>query len=229
MSIEHSDGMRVNECRCDKCVRVFLWISDVAEKLEEKHRRARAVELQDRLEPIVRVVSNHDAEAVQILREDGRVALRAPLDDEAAVRGIIRLRMFDICASIGQRKENTMRKMLVEETAEAKESDELPVSDGHDETKEAFRIVLEALDPLDRMILWIRVVDAKTRREAEEFLGVSQKTVRYGEARAVNRIRSCLSGFEATSARASRGALPEPMLEAWTGGGKQLVAPLIGA
>jgi len=118
--------------------------------------------------------------------------------------------------------------MFVEEAFEAEESDELPVSDGHDETNDLVRLALETLDPLDRIILWFRIVDAKTRDEVKDLLGISPKAVRCGEARAANRIRRCLSGFEAPPARALRRGLGEPMLAAWTRGRKHLVAPLIG-
>lgn len=230
---DHVNGSCVNECRCRECVRVRVWIGEVAEREEELHHLDEldlVTEIKDRLEPNVRIASNKGAEAVQVIRNDGRVALRAPLDDEEAAKKIIRMRAFDVRCSMAQRKEHTTRRGFVDDVLESSEEpDDLSVSEQRTLLERAVREALEELDPADRVILWLRVVEGKTRREVEEFLGISSKTVRCGEERAANRVRLCLSGIEATPMSDSRGLWAAPFLGEWTPASKRLVAPLINS
>lgn len=230
---DHVDGSCVNECCCRDCVRVRIWIGEVAERQEELYHPEGldlATEIKNRLEPNVRIASNNGAEAVQVLRNDGRVALRAPLDDEEAAKKIIRMRAFDVRCSMAHRKECTTRRGFVDDAVESSEEPEdLPVSEERSTLERAVREALEELDPIDRAILWFRVVEGKTRREVEELLGISPKTVRSGEDRAVSRARLRLLGIEAAPSRASRGIWAAPMLEAWTPASRRLVAPLINS
>lgn len=172
----HCSNACITDCSCDACVYVRLLVAEVAERVG-KIAVFDPGEIQERLEPTIWVVANNGAAIVQIVRQDGTPALKAPLENEANIKGIIRTRVNDLRLSIAARNENRKRLSFFEDSV----AERVGPDEAHDD--EVLRLALHEflemnVGSLCEAILRLRLKDGCSRKEVEELLGLSTKQVR---------------------------------------------------